>query len=272
LDWSRAKTILIVFLFVVNAFLFGTYMAKENESRKDMIRLRDEVVSVLSGQGISVSEDVVPVEEVKIRHATVKVSEDTKKLAEKLFGEADETVNADMTVYSAENGNIMFAGDAFSFVYEAGEMIMSREEAVYFAKSIAGKLGISHSGAEITAEPTVGGYIVKIPQVFGGVPLFGADIELNISNSGNILGNGKFIAKGRLIRAEGKTMSTPSLLLEFADEARKAADGAVKIVGLRYGYTAKAPAGGSVYLMPTLEIRTDSGSFYVNMSDGKTVG
>ncbi len=268
MDWSRAKTILIVFLFAVNAFLFGTYMMKENEAKKDALALQSEVVSVLLEQGISVSAESIPSEQVKIHHATVRVSENMGDAAASLLGETEETLEAERTVYTSPSGNMMFSSDSFSLVYETGKTVKTSEEAKLLAKDIAGKLGISHTGSEISVVSAQGGYNVTIPQVFGGVRVFGADIELKISDSGSVLGNGRFIGTGRLTRAEGKTMRVSALLLEFADDIKKEKEEKINISHIQYGYTAKNPAGGSVYLVPTLEISTDAGAFYVNMSDG----
>ncbi len=271
MDWSRAKTILIVFLFAVNIFLFGTYMKKESDDRADRLELRSEVVNVLARQGVSVSEENIPYEKVELGHASIRLPEDNASLASAVLGEVQETVYAENTVYSAENGNMMFSSDSFSIVCETGADIKSAEEAKALAKEIAGKLCLSHSGGEISTEVVAGGYKVRIPQIFGGVRIFGADVEFNISSSGNVIGNGRFIGVGRLIRAEGDTMEISALLLEVADEIKGLGKENVEISKLDYGYMPRTPAGGRVYLVPTLEISTTSGVFYINMSDGSMV-
>ena len=268
MDWSRAKTILIVFLFAVNIFLFGTYMKKESDDRDDRLEQRREVVAVLARQGIFVSEESVPYEKVEISHASVRLPEDKGALASAVLGEVQETVYAENTVYSAENGNMMFSGESFSIVCETGEDVRSVEDAKAFAEDIADKLCLSHSGGEISTEIVAGGYKVRIPQILGGVRIFGADVEFNISGSGNVLANGRFIGQGKLIRSDGDTMEVPALLLEFADEIKESGKEKVEITGLDYGYMPRTPAGGRVYLVPTLEISTPSGGYYINMSDG----
>lgn len=272
MNWSRAKTILIVFLFAVNIFLFGTYMKKESDDRADRLELRREVISVLERQGISVSEENVPYEKIELRHASIKLPEDNAVLATAVLGEVQETVSSENTVYSSENGNMMFSNDSFSIVSETGKEIKNAEEAKALAKDIADKLRILYNDADITAVSAAGGYEVEIPQVFGSVRAFDAEIKFNISNSGNVLVNGKFIGKGRLVRVGGDTMEISALLLEFADEIRQTVKDKVEITGLDYGYTPRTPAGGRVYLVPTLEISTDAGVFYLDMSDGKIIG
>ena len=271
MNWSRAKTILIVFLFAVNIFLFGTYMKKESDDRADRLELRREVISVLARQGVFVSEESVPYEKVELRHASIKLPEDNAALAAAVFGEVQETVHPENTVYSSENGNMMFSSDSFSIVCETGKDVKNVSEAKSLAKDIADKLRISYSDGDITVAAIAGGYEVEIPQVFGSVRIFEADVKFNISSSGNVLANGKFIGTGRLARVGGDTMELSALLLEFADEIGQTVKEKVEITGLDYGYTPRTPAGGRVYLVPTLEISTASRVFYLDMSDGKII-
>ena len=63
-------------------------------------------------------------------------------------------------------------------------------------------------------------------------------------------------------------MDVSALLLEFADELSTLGIERTKITKLDYGYVPQTPAGGRVFLTPTLEISTTSGVFYISMSDG----
>ncbi len=271
MDWSRAKTILIVFLFAVNIFLFGTYMKKESDDRKASLELRSDVVAVLGRQGIIIAEESIPYDQVDMNAATIRLFEDNAALASSLLGEVTETENAENTVYSSASGNIMFSSDSFSFACEANREVNTPDEAMNIAKDIASKLKISYSGGEITVNATAGGYKAKIPQIFNGVKILRGDIELNISTTGNILGSGKFIGSGNLAETESKTMSVSALLFEFADSVSELEKERIEITKLDYGYTARTPAGGRVFLVPTLEVSTDAGVFYIDMSDGTMV-
>ena len=271
MDWARAKTILIICLFAVNIFLFGTYMVKENESREEKARLRSEVCKVIEQQGITVEEDSIPDDSLEIRHATVKVQEDTAALAKVIFGEVTETAGQDNVVYSGNNGNIMFFDDSFSLVYESGSEIRGEEDAVLLAADLASKLCFETDEKEFRAEVSDGGYSVIIPQIFSGMKIFGAEVELKISSSGSVLGNGRFIGHGRLLRAEGETLEVSALLLDFADIIKGMGKDNTKILQIEYGYFAKHNTAGAAYLVPTLKVMTDAGDFHINMEDGSLI-
>ncbi len=247
-------------------------MMKENEDREEKMRLRTEVCNVLAAQEIVIDEEKIPEDSLKIRHATIRVREDRKNIAEALLGDVTETTGQDNVVYSGKDGNIMFLNDSFSLVYESGREIRTEDEAISLAGKIASKLGMAAPEKEFSCTASEGGYAISIPQIFGGVDVFGANVELKISSAGNVLGNGKFIGKGRLIRAEGETLKVSAILLDFADSLKDMGKESVYISEIEYGYTPKHPAAGVVYLVPTLKLLTDNGVFYVNMSDGSPVG
>lgn len=271
MDWSRAKTILIICLFAVNIFLFGTYMVKENENREEKARLRAEVCKVIAQQGITVKEESIPDDSVEIGHATVKVPEDTAALAEALFGEVTETAGQDNVAYSGKNGNIMFFGDSFSLVYESGSEIRGEEDAVLLASDLAAKLGFETEKKEFRTEASDGGYSISLPQIFSGMKLFGSEFELRISSSGSVIGNGRFIGRGRLLRAEGETLEISALLLDFADIVKAIGKEKINISQIECGYFAKHRTAGAVYLAPALKVITDDEVFHINMEDGSLV-
>ena len=243
-------------------------MKKESDDRKERLEQRRDVVTVLGNQGITISEESIPYEQVEMHNATIKVYEDRAHLASSLLGEVSETTNAESTVYSAKSGNMMFLSDSFSFVYETEREVKTSEDAKNIAKDIADKLKISHSGGEISVRAAAGGYRVFIPQVFDGMQIFGGEVELKISPEGNVLGSGRFIGSGKPVETSGRTMDVSALLLEFADEMSGLGIEKTEITKLGYGYMPQSPAGGRVYLVPTLEISTTSGVFYISMSDG----
>lgn len=267
MDWSRAKTILIVLLFAVNIFLLGTYIIRENDERKEMEELRESTCEVLANAGISIKSEIVPLDSVKIKPATVRTNRNQEKIARALFGEVEEKSDMSETVYSGNGGNIMFRKDSFSFVYSSGKEINSNEDAKNLAYEIAKKLTLRTSLDDLIVYSTNGGFTVKIPQFSGNACVFDADIELNISSSGNVLGNGLFIANGSLGAANGEIMNISAMLFEFADEMKAMGKGTLNIVSMECGYCSKNYSDDAAYLTPAIKFITDSGIFYMSMSD-----
>lgn len=271
MDWSKAKTILIVLLFAVNIFLLGTYILRENDERKEMEERRESVCAVLSKSQISVKPEVVPLDSVKIKPATVMTNAKKEAVAKRLFGEITVKTEPSETVYSGNGGNIMFKNDSFSLIYESGKAVSSAEEAKALAYEISKKLSVTTSLDMITSYATDSGYTVKVTQNSGSAPIFDADIDFRISSTGNVLGNGTFIACGAPRSASGEMMMVSSVLFEFADEVKKLGRKKINIVESEYGYYTKICSGDIAHLTPAIKLVTDAGIFYMSMSDGSLI-
>lgn len=269
MNWSKAKTVLIAVLLAVNAFLLVTYVMRENEVRRDEVSVRSDLCRILSAQGISVSEDIIPSDSLEIRPATRENTHDFQKTAERLFGSVVENTGGEGTAFVGDGGNVMFSKDTFSLVYESGEELSDSQDAKNLAARIASKLHVSTASYDFESETKDGGYVVYIPQVFSGVHVFDCDIEMRISSGGNVLAHGKFLGKGKASESEGEVIATSALMLSFADEVNERGYGELSISEIAYGYVSKPLTSGVLSLAPTLEIKTSEGVFYVDMQTGK---
>lgn len=268
MNWSRAKTVLIVLLLAVNAFLLVTYITRENSVRRDEVQVRADVCRILGGQGISVSEDVIPLDSVRIRPAILIEKVDMKRAAERVFGETKETRSEGSTTYLGKGGSILLSGDMFSLVCESEEIVGNEEDALRLASDIASKLYIKTERRYFSCNSEDGGYVVSVPCMLSGVEVFNCGIDIKISESGSVIASGKFIGKGSLRRATGNAMNTSAVMLEFADGIREAGYTGVKISRVNLGYMSKGSVSGRVVLTPVLEAETSVGVFHVDMQTG----
>lgn len=269
MDWSRAKTVLIAVLLAVNVFLLVTYVMRENEVRSDEMTVRSDLCKILSAQGISVSEDTIPSDSVEIRPATRTSNHDFEKTARRLFGDVAENTGGEGTAYVGDGGNVMFAKDTFSLVYESGEAVSSAQDAKNLAGKLASKLDVSTAPRDFICEIQDGGYVVYVPQVFSGVHVFDCDIELRISSGGSVLAHGKFLGKGKMSESSGAVIGTSALMLSFADGIKERGYDELSVSEITHGYVSKSLTAGVISLSPTLEIKTSEGAFYVDMQTGE---
>lgn len=271
MEWSRAKTLLIVILLCVNIFLMATYISKENEARNDEAMLKADIVRILSGRGISVEPETIPSDSIVLTSATVKKENDGRAAAEQLFGEVTESVDDKNITYSSENGNIMFSGDSFSLVYESGREVDGLEAAKSLASSIARKLSIATSKAEFSAKEAGESYIVKVPQLHSGLRVFDCFVEFKIFPNGSVMAHGKFIGRGNVQRLRGDMKKTSALLLDFVDEMAQRQESFVAIRKISLGYFSISRSSEITILMPAIEIETDAGAYCLAMESGKII-
>lgn len=269
--WSRAKTIIIVVLFAVNIFLLGTYLFRENEERNFEEELRQDTCTALAKQDIAVSKDIIPLDSVKIRSATLKYKEDISDIAAALFGEVEVFETPESVTYIGEKGNIMLSGGAISILFESGEQIESREKASELSEKIFSALGVSRAAMDIICQSSSAGFDVKITQSAGSVPVFDSPLELHISSNGSVLGSCRYLSSGGLRYTGEEVMTVSSVLFEFADVLRAKSADKVQVKGIELGYTSKKPGAGRVSLCPTLAVTTDGGVFYMDMTTGEEV-
>lgn len=271
MEWSRAKTLLIVILLFVNIFLMATYISKENEAQNDETALRTDITEILSKRGISVSQEMIPSDSIVLSSVVVKKEGGEKAVAERLFGDVTESVEEKNTVYSSQKGNIMFSGESFSLVYESGREIDGAEAAERLAETIARKLSVSTSRSEFETEESAGSWVIRVPQMQSGLRIFDCFIELKIFPNGSVMAHGKFIGKGRMQKLRGEMKKTSALLLDFADEMEKMKEDFVAIKKISLGYASVSRSAEITILMPAIEIETGEGAFCVSMESGKII-
>ena len=265
MEWSKAKSILIVLLAVVDIFLFGMYVFRTEKAKNEELTLRNEVCRVLRKQGISVDEEMIPKDSMEILPATIGVFGDCREIATKLLGKVSESFEAEYTTYSGEKGTFMFAKDSFSLVYESGKQILSEEKAKELAAEIAAALPIktSEKGPECTKKD--GSFVIKFSQIFSGMELFDCDVEIKISESGSVIAHGNYLCEGEISTYSDDVRPPSAIMLAFADAVKGQNLSDVTVEDISIGYTAKASDRERLSLAPTLGIRTNCGMFLVDM-------
>lgn len=274
MDWARAKTILIALLLAVDIFLLVTYIGNESSMRNDELAVRSEVCEILGKEGVSIEEELVPLDSAELMPATLQSVSDMKENAERLFGQVTENITADGTEYSGEKGNILVSGDSFSLVYDAEKKVNSEDDAEALAYSVAKKLGAGTKKQQFVTVAENGGYTVTIPQIVSGVSIFGCDITARISSQGSVIAHGRFVAGKDFRIKEEKTLKTSALTMIFFDEVRKKGYENISVTDVSPGYTASAPVNGKIALTPTLKftfLSDGEKTVYLDMTSGDLV-
>ncbi len=268
MNWARVKTIMIVLLLAVNAFLLTTYIIQDNEYRRDELATRSDVCAILKEQGIEVSEELIPLDSVILRSALLRNDGvNHARAAGAILGGVVENRTEEGTVYTGDAGNILFSQNSFSLVYSSGKMIRDAEDAKDLARDISRKLELSADSKKIECISEGGGYTAKIPQSFSGMHVFNYDISAKISESGSVIAYGKTAGNGSLTYTDTEVMSASSMLLEFCDTLEEKNE-ALRITDIVLGYFAATPAPNVISLTPAMKIVTASETFYISAETG----
>ena len=267
MDWARVKTIMITLLICVNIFLAGSYIRSENSRRAEEVLIRSDVASILAGAGISVREETIPLDSVRIYPIVIDSSGIKKgEIAKDLLGEVTENITEFETVYTGEKGNALFSGNMFSAVFSEGYEVESGVQAKRISDSVIRKLGISVDDKLTCETETDGGYEIIYSQTVSEIRVFDCDVTVNVSKNGNVIAHGKIFGKGRAERTREAARLVSALMLDFADITE--AEG-TQIQGVELGYFGGEASGRNVLLTPVIKVITDKESVYINAMTGR---
>lgn len=264
MQWSRAKTILIVFLLCTNVFLLSILLT----SHYKRVRVPDDViescVALLQKRGIEIDERLIPKTVGSAKQYTVRnVIENYEDFAHMILGSQTEpTENG----FKTADASISYSGDNFKIEYPNGcatnDRLTSPSEKV---RDYLDEHGIDVKGAEVrVSNDSSGIFTVTFTKKLAGEELFDCSIGARLDGKKIISVEGCWF-KEESTGTEYELESAPGLLVEFAASGSMGAGG--RISTLRRGYCVNEDG---VYHMqstvvPVYEITTDDGrSFFVD--------
>ncbi len=271
MDWSRAKTLLIILLVALNIFLLTTFIARESELQNDEREVKQNIQAIAKKQGFEISAEIIPSDTVKIYPVTISEQVSFKSVAEKILGNVTETASENGKVYSGKSGSLLTFDDSFSLVYESGSEIKDKKGAIALAKDLTKALGISEQNKKLECTETDSGYLIICSELLSGVEVFDCATEIMISKSGSVIARGKLLAEKSTSRPNDEIYNISSLLLTYIDIMKSKGKTDVKVTEISLGYTSKAPASGIITLAPTVRIKSDFGSHYIDMMTGEEI-
>lgn len=112
MDWSKAKTILIIALIITNTFLLGNYLRGSRDTGE--IDNTETLVAMLNDNGISVSE--IPKEHKSVPSLTVRYETPTKEEVEALLESAGITADVSGRAGDKEKAYTEAAEDFVSYL------------------------------------------------------------------------------------------------------------------------------------------------------------
>jgi len=159
----------------------------------------------------------------------------------------------------------MFAKDSFSLVYESGVQVLGEERAKELAGEIIAAFPIKDPQKSMECRKDESGYVVRFSQVFSDIELFDCDVEIKISESGSIIAHGNYLCEGKIVTYSDDVLPSSAIMLTFADAVKSQNLSDVIVLDISLGYTAKASDSERLSLVPTLGIKTNCGTFFVDM-------
>lgn len=276
MDWSKAKTILIVIFLILNIFLIINIAGKESRvtviSQKDIL----EIQTILKNNGILL-EASLP-NEIKPK-ALLKVEDivyDENNMVNKFIGENSvKSTNENSTVYIKDskmleinkNKSIIFTD---SNPKDTLTDISKSNVKKYFEGYLRNR-GINLKNVELASfSQTNEGYKVKFVQVFDNNPIFVSYFDVNLTNAGITKLSGRWINPIGFIEASKDIKSPTEILLMFAKDISNANTNNTVIKSMSLGYYSPIESlkNATISIAPVWEIQTNDKVYYYNAYEG----
>lgn len=267
MKWSRIKDIILGMLLVVNLILLGLVIQRRQEVVRYEEELRSGTVAVLSQNGIALSEDIVPWEDVDSAWTLVRSAEQEAAVAQGLLGECEKRDDNPDT-YANETGSARFR--------TSGEVQVQYYTSSPFDREGAGEeeeqtleaiqtLGLS--GTVTWVEQWGTEAVVTVRQTWNNRPIFDCELSWEYQDGRLEAISGKWLF-GSASGSSGETRSSATLLIYFMGEVVSKGEVCNEILAVETGYTTSAGMREAIRLSPVWRITTDTGLFEVDAVEG----
>lgn len=268
MEWSKIKTIILLMLVGVNAFLLLLVGMRAGRGAFYEDETRQAAIQVLERGGIEFELDQVP-RDIDLPILTVTRDRESEyNMAQALLGEVTQTGESEVRPsYTSQAGTVEFSMNgsfAASFVQDrwrcsAGESI-----------SDASQLCLEQIGLTAIPDQSVtqaGTTTLTYFQEWEGSPVFSCAVTLVWEDQVLTSIEGRRLAGTADGSSTQALLSTPTILMRFLSSVSEGGSVCSRIEAMTPGYLT---AGGSrsVQLNPVWRILTDTGAYYVDAVTG----
>ncbi len=262
--WSRAKTILIVFLLCTNIFLLCILLTSHYKRTRVPDGIISSAVELLSKRGIEIDARLIPKTAGSAKQYTVEnVIKSYEEFAKTALGEGGEPFEGG---FKTDDARISFSGDIFKIEYASGVQTSDklRSPAEKVRVHLKG-LGIDASDAEVkVSNDSAGIFTVTFTKRLAEAELLDCRVSVCLDGERIISAEGCWFDNASA-GAAYDLESAPGLLVGFAASGRMNPGG--RITAMEFGYCVNEDG---VYHMqstvvPVYALTTDDGrSFFVD--------
>ena len=268
MNWSKVKSIMIVFLILVNLSFLSYIIYDEICVNKRNEQMANTTASLLQSRNITVDTKMIAdclknesIESVYVDNVISSYADFSKKI----LGES--LVFVTKNKYQSEIGQIEFWGDIFKaranegkHLYEAN---ISSQNAKNISKKYLNMLGINTEKTQISEENN--NYKLIYTKEINSLPVFEAGITVEMDSLGvvSIYGNWYNISSQNSSAIELKSVS--GVLVEYMNQQAES-DKSIQVTNISLGYSALDPNTyhESVFLTPVWKISDSAKDFYID--------
>lgn len=272
MNWSRAKNWLIILFIGVNLFLVFTIIRTNLQSSSIDKETVANVVNIMRTNGITVAAETIPNQLPNLGPIDVSNNlTDYDALVSRVLGD-DAVKEPDKPDYTSGSRRLWFEGDMILYhdshpqePIDGLNAKKAQDEAL--ARLRAYGFDMERARATATQQPD-GSYIVTVVQNIDQYALFDSYFYVRVAQDGIYEFTGSwFVVSGNqdmLANESARVKSIVSVLLDFARDEQRIANGSAEIVEINLGYMTKAKDTyhKNATAMPVWVVRCSDGRVY----------
>lgn len=263
MQWDKVKTILIVILLAVNAFLLTNLGVRAWQDERRTAEVTGYLRGMLAEDGVTLDDAFrLPGDKVlpQLSIDRSRVSEETVSAAMLGDGAVREEGVDGAVRFSGEQGEIDWAADGTveAELTAAGETPEGVRAVRRRGKELFRQWGLYGEDARVDAED--GAAVLTAP--VAGMPVHNRRLTLRWNEDGTLLLSGRwsFGAAYTTAREAGTTCAAADALLAFAKDTPAAG----RVTAMTVGYRLDMDGGRRLLLVPTWKFQTDTGDYLVD--------
>ena len=259
---SRLKTIVIVILLLVNAFLLFLLLSRRAEQVQSYERSVDQLCALYERSGVSLDRTLLP------KDSSVHLlSLERDSAREAAFAKA--LLGGEPSLLDSGGGVSRYSGETGSCAIRSGgsvEASLSRpvEDAPAFCSELFRSFGYEESSSTLEGGS---GSVTGLRRSAGRL-IYNASLTLSFSDGVLTAASGVFLSElSESRRADG--IDAVSALVCFLDYCGASGVVCTEVSALESGYLLQSTAVSSLRLAPVWRITTDVNNYYVNCKSGE---
>ncbi len=268
MEWHRVKTIMIVLLLTVNAFLLVLVGTRSSQAYHYEQAALSQTIQVLERSGIAMEPEAAAALHGVPAGTTQRSVELEAQIAAVLLGGPVEANSRGGGLYTYTNqlGEISFRAGGGVSAQLADHLTWLAADPDAHAAALIREL-VKESEL-VSRDLTEGSGTIVYRQHLDGVPLFSCQLAFLYEDSRLVGLSGQMLAVEETALERDENLELTTVLMQFLDEILKSGDVCSAVLSVEPGYLLGQSLTNTVQLRPVWYISTNTSDYYVDGING----
>lgn len=269
MEWYRLKSIIILILLLLNAFLLVLVGMRYTEAAQYNRAALEQTLEALEIRGIQADPDSLSPAESLSPLTIERDLEAEQKLAAVLLGDGVETDNqgGGLYLYRSALGELSLRAGGELSAQLARDERWRTDSPESHAAGLLKAMELDARQTDVTGQGTE--TIVRFRQLLNQAPVFSCEVEFVYEDGLLRTVQGTLLPAGQTVQEAGSILTLPTALMRFLDGITATGDVCSSIQSMEAGYRISSqPLSGGVRLTAVWLISSNTADYYLDGSTG----